>query len=112
MLTLLFLALVQVLLSSGEYKCEGTTPMGKYQLFLDVQVRGNIYDLIWHDNMVQAQGFGVRNGDNLAVIYRTILGEFGVSNYKLSPGRLDGMWSIGDGEIYPEVCILADLREA
>ena len=73
----------------GQYAATGTNPSGtRYQVNISVLAVGGGYKFVWSNN---AEGFGIRRGNNLAVGFG---GErCGFAAYELMPdGSLDGVW--------------------
>jgi len=89
----------------GTYTCTGTRGPQAYTLRLVVHPFGETYQLVWTADQGQAAiGLGVRDGDAVAVTLVSPGGELGVAHYVISPGRLAGVWSTGDGRVHREVC--------
>jgi len=89
----------------GTYLCHGARDGNAYTLHLTVQAVGDTYGLTWFADQGQAAvGLGVREGDGLAVAILAPGGEIGVAHYMISPGRLAGVWSTGQGHVDREVC--------
>jgi len=89
----------------GTYLCSGARDGKAYTLHLTVQALGDTYGLTWFaDQGDAAVGLGVREGDGLAVAILAPGGEIGVAHYVISPGRLAGVWSTGQGRVDREVC--------
>ena len=88
----------------SEYVCHGNSPNGTYDILLSVEKKEANYNLTWKTNEVQAKGVGIRDGNNLAVLYVNPKGMGGVMLYRVSRGGLDGIWSGGDGKVYTETC--------
>lgn len=91
----------------GTYECQGVEPDGTPYRGL-VQIVGNagLYDVIWiFSSGQQYRGFGVVNGDVLAVSYFT--SRPGVAAYKIEAAgkgqTLTGQWTVaGAGEMFRE----------
>lgn len=89
----------------GAYTCAGARGTEAYTLQLTVEPFGDTYGLTWSaDQGKAAVGLGVRDGDGLAVAILGPGGEIGVAHYVISPGRLAGVWSTGQGRVDREVC--------
>lgn len=96
----------------GNYTCEGVNRDGKYAVSLQVTQEGDNYFLFWRDSTESYKGLGVRQGDNLAVVFVTEAGGIGVIHYEVKGGVLNGVWAAGDGVKYTEVCTPAGARAA
>ena len=92
----------------GTYECQGTEPDGTPYRGV-VQIMGNaagLYEIVWtFSSGQQYAGFGVLNGDVLAVSYFT--NRPGVAAYKVemtdNGPRLLGQWTVaGAGEVFAE----------
>ena len=87
------------------YECSGETPDGRYQTTLTIVVEAEYYVLDWRAGRVV--GLGIREADRLAVAFvERGSGTVGVAMYQILPGQLLGRWSIGDGAVYREDCLV------
>jgi hypothetical protein len=91
----------------GTYDCQGVEPDGKpYRGLVQITGSANLYEVIWiFGTSQQYAGFGVVNGDALAVSYFT--NRPGVVAYKIEKGekgpRLTGHWTVaGAGASFRE----------
>ena len=85
-----------------DYKCTGVSGNHPYKTELVIKQQEGNYFLNWNDGN---QGMGFRKGDQLVVVFVTQKGGLGVVLYSITPGRLEGLWAAGDGQIYPETCM-------
>ena len=95
------------MLTPGTYSCAGKQEGHVYTLSLVIQERGNTYELAWsaaHGHPKLMAGLGVPDGNHLAVAIVSPNGGMGVAHYTITPGRLDGVWTNGNGAIETEVC--------
>ncbi len=91
----------------GTYQCQGVEPDGTpYHGLVQMTGSAGLYEVIWlfHSGQ-QYRGFGVVNGDALAVSYYT--NRPGVVAYKIESGdkgpRLTGHWTVaGAGAAFRE----------
>lgn len=95
----------------GSYICTGEHEGGKYAVALTVTRMGETYNLAQSDGGEPiAHGIGLLDGDELAVGFafaRTTPTVFGIALYRVSPGRLDGRWTVEYGVTSPETCVRA-----
>jgi hypothetical protein len=91
----------------GTYDCQGVEPDGKpYRGLVQIIGRANLYEVVWiFGASQQYAGFGVVNGDALAVSYFT--NRPGVVAYKIEKGekgpKLTGHWTVaGAGASFRE----------
>ena len=90
---------------ASRYECSGETPDGRYQTTLTIVVEAEYYVLDWRAGRVV--GLGIREADRLAVAFvERGSGTVGVAMYQILPGQLLGRWSIGDGALYREDCLV------
>lgn len=88
----------------GAYACHGTQNGQRYEMPLAIAEFGHAYQLTWGDPAT-VMGLGLLQEGRLAValvVPRT--GAVGVASYVVTPGRLEGIWSRGDGSIDVETC--------
>lgn len=91
----------------GTYTCSGTQAGKPYTLRLEVTAFDKTYELAWQTadgSQAVLAGVAVKDGSVLAVALISPAGGIGAALYHISPGRLDGIWTRGDGTIDPEVC--------
>ena len=90
----------------GRYECEGEISTGaSYRLQLDIVVVGDTYQLTWTEGSVAVlHGLGLFMNDHLAVAL-VAQGRFGVAMYRVTPGRLTGLWTGGGPTVLPEICV-------
>jgi hypothetical protein len=91
----------------GTYDCQGVEPDGKpYRGLVQIVGSADLYQVIWvFGSGQQYAGFGVVNGDALAVSYFT--NRPGVAAYKIEKGekgpKLTGHWTVaGAGASFRE----------
>lgn len=91
----------------GTYECQGVEPDGTpYKGVVQIVGNAGLYQVVWtFSSSQQYVGFGVVNGDVLAVSYFT--NRPGVAAYKIEMNdkgpRLIGQWTVaGAGEIFRE----------
>lgn len=73
----------------GEFDATGTNPDGKpYKVQIAIAPAGSGYKFVWSNN---AEGFGIRRGNNIAVGIGGVRCGF-VSYQVKSDGSLDGVW--------------------
>jgi len=91
----------------GTYECEGVEPDGTpYRGLVQIVGSAGLYEVIWiFGSGQQYMGFGVLNGDVLAVNYFT--NRPGVAAYKVESSdkgqTLTGQWTVaGAGEVFRE----------
>ena len=106
---LLLLVLLQAPQVLDRYECQGEHPQGKYEVSLTVVHEQDNYFLLWESHQagiqtVQAKGFGIRTEDTFSAVYVTLNGQLGVIHYKVTAGRLEGVWAVGNGQMFVEVC--------
>ena len=91
----------------GTYTCKGLQGGESYTMYLVVQELGKTYEFRWspseRDPAVLA-GLGVLHGDQLAVALASPNGGIGAALYTVKPGRLEGIWTRGDGNLESETC--------
>ena len=82
----------------GTYECQGVEPNGTpYRGLVQISGHDGLYEVIWiFGSGQQYRGFGVVNGDALAVSYFT--NRPGVAAYKIEQGdkgpKLTGHWTV------------------
>lgn len=92
---------------AGPYLCTGTQGAERYTMKLRIEAHGDTYLLHWLNARDQPVlgGIGVPHGAVLAVGIISAAGGLSAAVYRLSPGRLDGVWTRGDGTIDREQCM-------
>ena len=115
-MTVMLLLLVAFLAAAGRpvspvgtYTCRGTQNGVPYGLWLVVTALGQGFDFVWSVHEQSAPivlGVAVPDGDHLAVALISRNGGVGAGHYVVSPGRLDGHWTRGDGSIDMESCVV------
>ena len=108
---LVFLGLGQVPVIEGRYRCTGLQTSAPYTAFLIVEVRGLTYEFTWsttEDGAITQAGLGVPEQGDIAVAIVSPTGGMGVAIYHVTSGRLDGVWTRGDGAIETERCHQGD----
>lgn len=93
----------------GMYTCTGTQAGVPYHMSLVVTAFGQGYDFIWSVQEGSAPtvvGVAVPDGDHLAIALLSRNGGVGAAHYVVSPGRLEGRWTRGDGSIDRESCLV------
>ena len=106
-----FLLALALLQAPANYTCEGVNEDGKYAVKLEVHQHGDNYFLVWTDETGSYEGFGIKEGDKFAAVF-VVQGGVGMVLYEDKGGVLDGVWAVGDGKKYTEVCKPADARAA
>ncbi len=93
----------------GKYLCAGTQGPDKYTVTLTIEKFDETYQLIWlQQEHPVLGGLGLTRGDQLAVGLFGPNGAVGVALYTVTPGRLEGEWSRGDGKVDIERCMKGD----
>ena len=105
----MFMFIVLVLVAPVElrtqYMCHGKTPQGKYDTVLTIEKKDNAYILTWASAAgISAKGIGVRSEDVLAAMYVNPQSQGGVILFKITKGGLEGIWTMGTGQVYKETC--------
>lgn len=91
----------------GHWTCHGTQTAQPYDITLDVKEFGHTYELQWTspDSEVPALiGLGLLQDSILSVAIVSPRGGVGVAQYRVGAGRLEGVWTRGDGGIDVENC--------
>lgn len=91
----------------GNYVCTGVQHGKPYAIYLSVQELDQSYELRWRADLAghpTLVGLGVRDGGYLGVAIVSATGAVGAALYRIGPGRLDGVWTPGDGSLDPETC--------
>lgn len=80
---------------AGRYAAAGVTPQGaKYKAEVQIEQLGSLHVVLWKlEGGAAYKGIGIRQGDKLGVGYGTADTKFGIAVYKVSGGRLEGLWA-------------------
>ena len=91
------------------YTCHGTSQGQPYTLKLAITPHGENYRVVWTSEGVMLHaGFGIRDGEHMAVVFATQEGHIGVILFSITAGTLRGVWSGGDGTVQTEVCRMGE----
>lgn len=94
---------------AGKYLCAGTQGSDKYTVTLQIEQYDETYQLTWlQQEHPVLGGLGLTRGDQLAVGLFGPNGAVGIALYTMTPGRLEGEWSRGDGKVDIERCMKGD----
>lgn len=92
---------------SGTYSCRGWQRGKDYAVTLTVKPFGETYEAAWFfvgEAAPAIVGLGLVDHNDLAITLVSKSGALGVALYRITPGKLEGVWSAGDGTLEPEVC--------
>ena len=91
----------------GDYACSGTQFDEPYTMHLFVEPYGETFQFHWSPEKgapANLIGLAVQQGDQLGVAIVSQSGGIGSGIYRISPGRLDAVWTRGDGKADEEHC--------
>ncbi len=91
----------ELVVKSGIYHVSGEHARGQYEGAVSLRKTGDVTYQLTYDT--GAVGFGIRKGKELSVGWhgRAVRGG-GVTVYTIGADSLEGIWTAGNGETYPE----------
>lgn len=90
---------------AGEYVCKGESEGKPYTFVLAIQLHGESLHLQWIDGSeVVYKGLGIVQDGYLAALSMSQKGGLATVIYKIVPNGLEGSWTNGGPERFPEVC--------
>jgi hypothetical protein len=80
---------------AGRYAATGVDPQGRnYKAAVQIEPFGKLQVVLWKlEGGAAYKGIGIQQGDKLGVGYGSADTKFGIAVYKVSGGRLEGVWA-------------------